>query len=247
VLDGWIAHAALFVGGLVAGVLNVLAGGGSFLTVPLLIEAGLPPTVANGTNRLGVVLQSLTAADAFRRHGVLETRWSLRAAVPALAGSVLGTLAALVVTDQAFRRILAAVMVAVTLWTLWKPHPGSGVRSRPPGWLLALGFFGIGIYGGFVQAGVGFLILALTTASGRDLVRGNAIKVLLVALFSALSLAIFAGHGMIAWAPGVSLAAGTVLGGRLGVRWTIVKGHAWLRGVVTVTVLAMAVRLLLFA
>jgi uncharacterized membrane protein YfcA len=243
---GWM-YAALFAGGAFAGVLNVLAGGGSFLTVPLLIEAGLPPTVANGTNRLGVMLQSLTAAHGFRRHGVLDARFALRAALPAGAGAIVGTWLALVISDQAFRRVLAFVMIGVTLWTLWQPHPGAGARRPTPTWLLAFGLFAVGVYGGFVQAGVGFLILALTTAAGFDLVRGNAIKVLLVALFTALSLAAFVWNGMVVWTPGLVLAAGLVVGGQVGVRLTILKGHAWVRGVVTVAVLVLAIRLLLTA
>lgn len=246
-LDGWWLYAALFAGGAFAGVLNVLAGGGSFLTVPLLIEAGLPPTIANGTNRLGVMLQSVTAAHGFHRHGVLDTRWAWRAALPAGAGALVGTWLALVISDHAFRRVLAFVMIGITLWTLWQPHPGAGVRGRAPRWLLAGGLFAAGVYGGFVQAGVGFLILALTTAAGFDLVRGNAIKVLLVALFTALSLAVFVWKGMVVWTPGLVLAAGTIAGGQVGVRLTILKGHAWVRGVVTVTVVLLALRLLLVA
>jgi len=246
-LDGWIGHVVLFAGGAVAGVLNVLAGGGSFLTVPLLIETGLPPTVANGTNRVGVLLQSATAAHAFRRHGVLDARWSLRAAAPALAGAALGTWLAIRISDDAFRRVLALLMVAITLWTLWQPRARGDGGRRAPRWLLALAFFGVGVYGGFVQAGVGFLILALTTATGFDLVRGNAVKVLLVALFSMLSLALFASADMVAWLPGLSLALGTVAGGLVGVRLTVLKGHAFVRAFVTIAVLVLAARLLLTA
>jgi uncharacterized membrane protein YfcA len=244
-LDGWLGYVALFVGGSVAGVLNVLAGGGSFLTVPILIEVGLAPTVANGTNRLGVVLQSLVAAQRFRRHGVLDARWSFRAAVPALIGAVAGTLLAMVISDAAFRRVLALFMVVITVWNLWTARPVDAGRGQAPRWLLAIGFFAVGVYGGFVQAGVGFLILVLTTLAGFDLVRGNAIKVLLVGLFSTLSLLLFASSSMVAWVPGLVLAAGTVTGGLLGVRLTVLKGHAWVRAFVTVAVVILAVRLLL--
>ena len=245
--DGGWMYAALFVGGAAAGMLNVLAGGGSFLTVPLLIEAGLPPTVANGTNRLAVVLQSVTAAHGFRRHGLLDVDWTWRAALPSGVGTLAGTWLALVVSDRGFRLVLAFVMIGITLWTLWQPHPGASVRGRLPGWLLPAGMFAVGVYGGFVQAGVGLLVLALTTAAGFDLVRGNAIKVTLVALFTGVSFAIFVWQGMVVWTPGLVLAAGTVAGGQLGVRLTILKGHRWLRGVVTVSVIALAIRLLLTA
>ena len=108
---------------------------------------------------------------------------------------------------------------------------------------LGAAFFLVGIYGGFIQAGVGFLILAVTTLAGLDLVRGNALKVFCVLLFTPVSLALFAWQGTIAWAEGLSLAVGTVLGGQLGVRMTVLKGHRWVKAVVTATVMIFAVRL----
>ncbi len=110
---------------------------------------------------------------------------------------------------------------------------------------LALGFFVIGLYGGFVQAGVGFFILAVTTMAGLDLVRGNAVKVLSVLIFTTVALGIFAWEGKVHWPLGLTLAAGNVLGGLLGVRLTVLKGHAWVKGVVTVAVLVFAVKLLI--
>lgn len=240
--EGWIGYVALFGCGLIAGTLNVIAGGGSFLTLPVLILLGLPPTTANGTNRVGILFQNVGAVWGFRRHGLLERGRAWRAAIPAAAGAIAGTAAALVIDDDAFRRLLAFLMVAVTLWTLWDPAKRIGAR-RVPDWALALGFFAVGVYGGFVQAGVGFLILALTTLAGYDLVRGNALKVLLVLVFTPLSLAMFAWDGKVDWGFGLALAAGTVLGGQVGVRLTVLKGHRWVRGVVTVAVIVLAVRL----
>ena len=241
----WTGYALLFLAGLTAGVLNVLAGGGSFLTLPILIFLGLPATVANGTNRVGILLQNVAATGSFHRKRVLDYRFTLRVAAPAVIGAAIGTLVALQTGEASFRRILATLMIAITLWTLW--NSGSRQREKQGGSgssaLMAAGFFLVGLYGGFVQAGVGFLILALTTMAGFDLVRGNAIKVLLVLLFTAVSLGIFAWNGKVAWVPGLVLAAGTVLGGLAGVRLTVLKGHAWIRGVVTLVIILMAVRL----
>jgi len=247
VLEPLVGPLVLFGVGLVAGTLNVLAGGGSFLTLPILILLGLPATAANGTNRVGILLQNVGAVWSFRRHGVLEGKWALRAAVPASVGAVLGTVVALWIDDDAFRRILAFLMVAVTLWTLWDPlsrrarERGESPRVSPL-WIGA-GFFVAGIYGGFVQAGVGFLILAVTTVAGFDLVRGNAIKVLCVLVFTAISLAMFAWAGQVRWWLGLALAVGNVAGGLIGVRLTVLKGHAWIRGVVTIAVIALAIEL----
>ncbi len=253
-MDDWIAYSLLFLAGSVAGVLSVVASGGSFLTLPLLIFMGLPPTVANGTNRVAILLQDIVAVWGFHRYQVLDWRAVLWAALPATLGSILGVWAALVIGDEAFKKILAGLMVGVTLLTLWNPLPSDagtasgqaapGIRSYSETVALALGFFGVGLYGGFVQAGVGFFILAVTTMAGLDLVRGNAVKVLSVTAFTIVALGIFAWQGKVDWPMGLALAAGTVLGGLLGVRLTVLKGHAWVKGVVAAAVIVVAVMLL---
>jgi uncharacterized membrane protein YfcA len=246
--QGGLLYMMLLGTGLVAGTLNVIAGGGSFLTLPILILMGLPATMANGTNRVGILLQNVAAVWSFRRHGLIERRWVVAAALPATGGAVAGTMGALWIGDEAFKRILAFLMIAVTLWTLWdplKPRAGNGaeVAARAGAGALAAGFFLAGIYGGFVQAGVGFLLLAASTLAGYDLVRGNAMKVLCVLVFTPVSLGLFAWQGQVAWLPGLALAVGSILGGLLGVRLTVLKGHRWLKAVVTVMVIALAVRL----
>lgn len=230
--------------GVVSGILNVLAGGGSFLTLPVLIFVGLPPTLANGTNRVGILLQNVQAVAGFERHRVLDWRFAVRAAVPGLAGAGLGTWAALHVGDEAFRRILALLMVVAALGALLNPRRPAAATARPRGGLaLGLGFFLVGLYGGFVQAGVGFLVLTLTSLAGLDLVRGNAVKVLFILLLTVLSLSIFAWASQVDWAMGLALGLGAALGAEIGVRLTVLKGHRWVRRVVMVTLVVFAVRL----
>lgn len=240
----------LFGSGLIAGALNVIAGGGSFLTLPLLMFLGLPAGMANGTNRVGIVLQNVAAVWSFERHRVLDWGSLWWAAAPATLGAALGTWGALLISDQAFKKVLALLMLTVSVWTLWSPHnrkqgshPEPAVRSRRHYLLTGVAFFGVGIYGGFVQAGVGFFILAVTSAVGLNLVRGNAVKVLTVLCFTVLSLALFAWQGKVDWLMGLTLAAGTILGGLVGARLTVLKGHRWVRGVVTVTIILFAVKL----
>ncbi|MFQ5747344.1 MAG: sulfite exporter TauE/SafE family protein [Gemmatimonadota bacterium] len=246
----WQTYSLLFAAGGVAGTLNVIAGGGSFLTIPLLIFLGLPATVANGTNRVGILLQNVGAVWGFHRHGLVRRRWIAGAALPATAGAVVGTLLAIRIGDRPFERILAILMVLAAAWTLWDPlgrrapHP-SGAEAGPgwPGWLPAAGFFGIGIYAGFVQAGAGFLFLGLTTLIGLDLVRGNALKVLAVLVLTPVALALFAAGGKVDWAMGLALGLGTAAGGQVGVHLTVLKGHAWVKRVVTAAILAFALKL----
>ncbi len=258
----WIEALALVAVGAASGALNVLAGGGSFLTLPLLIFLGLPPSVANGTNRVAILVQNMGAVWRFRRHGLLDPAWIPLAAGPAVAGAVLGTWAAIEIGDEAFRRVLAGLMVLATLWILWdplsrrRPAEGSSSPSRtsrsaapiePPRGgrraAFAGAFFAVGLYGGFVQAGIGFLLAAVATWAGLDLVRGNALKVLVVLLLTPVSLAIFAWSGRVDWLIGLPLAAGHLAGALAGVRWTVLKGHVWIKRFLTVTVIAFAIKL----
>lgn len=240
---------ALFVTGLVAGTLNAIAGGGSMLTLPVMIFLGLPPTVANGTNRVAVLTQSLGGTWSFARRGLVSGAW-VRLAVPAtLVGAVLGTLVALRLGDVAFQRVLAGILVVMAALMIWRPLTPSGGREAPlpdggKRTLLLAGFFMVGFYGGFIQAGAGFLILSLLATSGLDLVRSNAVKLAVVLAYTPLALFLFARSGSVDWLMGAVLAAGTFFGALLGVRLQILKGQRWVRGVVTAVIVVFAVRLL---
>ena len=231
--------------GFVASVVNIVAAGGSFLTLPVLILLGAPSVDANGTNRIGVIAQNASGVWGFHRHRVLDWPWALRATVPAVAGALVGAWLALDVDDRAFRRLLAVLMVGVTLWTLIDPLErirATVVRSPfSPG--VAASLFLTGVYGGFMQAGVGFLMVAITTGAGVDLLRGTAIKVFTIGALTVAAAAVFAWHGHVDWPSGMALAAGSLAGGAAGVRLAILKGSRWLRHVVTGTVVAFAVLL----
>jgi uncharacterized membrane protein YfcA len=215
--------------------------------LPLLIFLGLPAAEANGTNRLGVVAQNVAAVWGFHREGVLEWRYAIRVSLLPAAASVLGAWLALRVGDREFRRMLALLMVGLTLWTLLAPlitRGRAGEGGREPRPVLAFWMFlAAGFYGGFVQAGVGFLLLAATTLAGLDLVRGNAVKVFVVLLVTLVALGLFAWEGKVRWPEGLALGLGSIAGSLLGVRMAVVKGDQWLRGVVTVTILIFAVLL----
>lgn len=239
----------LFLVGLVAGALNVIAGGGSLLTLPVMIFLGLPPTVANGTNRFAILVQNVGASWSFHRRKLISKEWLFFAIPPALVGVVLGTLAAVRIGDLAFQRTLAVVLVCAAVWSVWRPikPPAEGEEPPPSGskkLIFAFCFFLVGVYGGFIQAGVGFIVLAVTSAGGLNLIRGNAVKVPLILAFTVLALALFAWNGLVDWAMAVAMAGGNLLGALAGVRMQILKGHRWIRNVVTVTTVIFAIRLL---
>ena len=164
-----------------------------------------------------------------------------------MAGSALGVPAAILAGYDAFKRILAIFMIIVSLWTITDPLKkfprleNSGEINKTAA---VIGFFFCGFISGFVQAGVGFFILALTTLLGLDLVRGNALKVTVILGAMILSLSLYAWQGMVLPVPGLVLAGGTILGSQIGVKLTIIKGHKWVKGVVTVMVIIFAIKLL---
>ena len=247
----FITSLLLFLVGLVAGTLNVIAGGGSLLTLPVMIFLGLPPTVANGTNRVAILIQNIGASWSFHSRGMISKEWLLVAVPPAMVGAILGAFVAVHIGDLAFQRILAVVLVAVAAWSIWRPLgslPEHGSPKPPTGarrWGFVAVFFLIGVYGGFIQAGIGFLLLAASSAAGLNLIRGNALKVTVVLGLTSVALVMFVWSGKVDWAMGLALAAGNFIGGLAGVHLQVLKGHKWVRNVITVTIILFALRLLL--
>lgn len=240
---------ALVLVGIVAGFLNILAGGGSLLTLPLLIFFGLPAAVANGTNRIAIFCQNIFAIAGFKKQGVFPIQLALICTPPALLGSYLGANLAINIDEALFRKLLAIIMLGVLLFTALDPMKKWRQEQREPMSLgrlavLLTSFFFIGIYGGFVQAGVGFLIITGLLVHGLDLVRINAVKVLVIFAFTTVALAVFVYHGQIDYGLGVALAAGNSIGGWCASHLAVKKGHEWIKRFVTLTVLVFALRLL---
>ncbi len=241
-----LAFLLLAAAGTAAGFFNVVAGGGSLLTMPALILLGFPSAVANGSNRVAVMGQSISSVLTFRRKGYKEIALSIRFAVPAALGALVGSMAAVRVPDDIFRKLLSAVMILASAASFLRR---SGEESSPcegprHGLLLSIAFSLIGFYGGFIQAGVGFLIIAALHGLGRlPLVRTNVIKVFVVGVYTIPSLIVFVAEGKVAWLPAAVLTAGHAAGGWLGTHFTVRAGDMWIRVVLAAAVLAMALKL----
>ena len=231
--------------GLIAGSLNTLAGGGSMLSVPLLVALGLPGDLANGTNRIGIFFQSSVAAWRFRRGGIpgLAQAWPLL--VPVALGSVIGAVMASRLASGDFERIFGVVMIALLIPIFRKPRKPEA--APPPPWPLGVQaglFFLIGLYGGFIQAGVGLLLMLALHRTGYDLVRVNSMKVIVVGVLTALAIPVFILKGQVAWAPAACLTVGFALGGAVGARWALIGGERLIRIALVLAVLALAGRML---
>ncbi len=242
-------HVVLLFGtGIAAGFLNTVAFGGSLLALPMLIFLGLESAVANGTNRVAIFFQNFSAIMGFRRKGVSDFSYSIVLAVPAVIGAVIGATIAVDIKDSVFNLILAVVMIVMLVLTLLNPTERLKDRIESGGKhskiIPIVVFFFIGIYGGFIQAGVGLLIItALRLLTGMDLVRTNAIKVFVIFFYTVVALGIFIMEGKVNWYLGPTLAVGNACGAWLGSHWAVEKGDKWIKVMLIVAVIAFAIRL----
>jgi uncharacterized membrane protein YfcA len=230
-------------GGLLAGAINSIAGGASLLTVPLLVLAGVPGNAANGTNRLGVITSSATAALEFRRKGVSDMRKVVSVLAPVVLGSLVGSLLVSQLSDTAFERAFGFLMVPILILSVRKPKPKAGGGTWPA-WLSAVIFFLIGTYGGAFQAGIGLLLIVALSRSGLDLVVANSVKVLVNLAVSLTAIVVFLTQGFFDLVPAVILAIGFAIGGALGANISVRGGEKVIRPVMIAAVLAFSGRLL---
>jgi len=233
-------------GGL-SGFINILAGGGSLLTLPFLIFMGLPVPLANGTNRVAILVQNIPAIFNFHKFDVIPHGAILVTTAPSIVGAIIGAQLAVDIDELLFKRVLAIIMVLVMAFSFSKNKPASptghiriSARSK---WGLGISFFFVGIYGGFIQAGLGFFIITILTIAGYDLVRTNALKILVVLVYTPFALAIFMFNGQVDWPKGIVLSAGSAVGAWLSSRVAVKKGHNFIRWFVLVTVIVFAIQL----
>ncbi|QDT44822.1 hypothetical protein Pan241w_49380 [Gimesia alba] len=251
--------------GILAGILNVLAGGGSLIVMPTMVFLGIPGAVANGTIRIAILGQNLTAIAGFRHKGFSDFRLSFSLALCALPGAFLGAFLGSKLNNTWFNRVLAIVMLGVLVWMILskrkkKATPDtpeatssaeSDSNSQPPaihhentltGHLLMVL---AGFYGGFIQAGIGFILIAIMNGAMKiDLLRTNMHKVFIVAMYTLAAIGIFAWQGKIDWVTGFILMLGMSAGGWIGSNLAVKKGESFIRAVLYTAIVCMSIKLL---
>ncbi|GAB4521838.1 MAG: sulfite exporter TauE/SafE family protein [Haliangiales bacterium] len=243
-VDALLFYVVLALAGVASGFINTMAGGGSMLTLPALMLLGLPADVANGSNRLSVVSQSVAGVLSFRRRGRLDTGALLPVVAPTTLGAVVGAATATQIPAQLLEYILLGTMmtmaVVITLVPKALVAPTDATPASGRGRILGMvGLFAAGLYGGFIQAGVGFLLLAALGGLMRyDLARANALKLACVAVYGVAALGIFIAADQVAWVPAAVLAVATIIGSLIGVRFTLGVSQSVLRWIVLACVLA---------
>lgn len=235
--------------GIAAGFFNVVAAGGSLLTIPLLIFMGLPPTVANGSNRVAVLFQNVMATSRYQKKKLIPFPFSIYPAISATIGSLVGAKLVFHLNEEVFQHVLAVVMAVVAFTLLVKP-PKTYDVARLTGkhkWLSFVAFFFVGLYGGFLHAGIGvFMLLALTGINHLSLTNANAVKIFVALVYISVSLLVYLFNGAINWHYGLILAVGNTTGGWLGTHVVVKKGDKWIRIILIVVVIAMSIKLWLF-
>ena len=242
----------LIVVGFIAGTINTIAGGGSLLTLPVLIFMGLPPGVANGTNRIAIVIQMLVGSAGFKSKGLTTFPFSIYLGISALAGSLIGAKIAVDIKGDTFNKILSFVMVAVVLIIVLKPKlKTKDIIERTTGkhlWIGCIAFFFFGIYGGFINAGLGFiLILFLHYFNRLSLVKSNATKAVVIIIYMSGALAVFILNDKVNWSMGLTMAIGTSLGAWFTSRYSVKKGDGFVKIFLVVVVGIMAIKLWFFS
>ncbi len=233
--------------GFVVGVINTLAGGGSLLSLPLLIFLGLPPNVANGTNRVAIFIQNIFGTAGYKSKGIHTYPFNVYFGIAALFGALIGAKIAVDIKGDLFNKILAVIMLFVLFFILKKPKDIVLIKERLYGkhfWFSLAVFFFIGIYGGFIQAGTGFLILlALNSINKLSLLKSNATKTVVVLIYTLSALFTFAYYGKVNWEYGLFLALGSAAGAWFSSRWSVNKGEPIIRIFLIIVVVFMSLRL----
>lgn len=243
----WYEYPLIILVGFIAAFLNTVGGGGSLFSVPILTFIGLPITMANATSRVAILFQNIFAVGGFRSKGIeLPWPYAIYLGLASLGGGVLGSLLASTMSDAVFKKIFVVVMIFSVGLVLFDPFKSKG-DEKLSGKHQMIGtflFLFIGVYGGFVQAGIGFLVIAvLSLVNNLSLVKSNYVKVFAAIVYTGVSVMVFAWQDKIDWFTGLILAIGHALGGWYASRWSVKAGEVWIKRVMVVSVIAMAIAL----
>lgn len=231
----------LIFSGVFVGFINTLAGGGTIISLSLFMFMGLPADVANGTNRIAVCFQNLTSTISFHQQKLLDKRKALLLAIPTIIGSIIGAQLSVTINEDTFRKAIGVVMLMMIYFLIVDPDKWikgqATLQEKKISWIQLLSFFAIGIYGGFVQVGVGYFLLAgIVLGAGYDLVRANAIKVLIVLLYTSFAMIVFVLNDKVYWQYGLVHSIGNVTGAFIASRYAFRWGASFIRWFIVIII-----------
>jgi len=244
----WVSIIILICSGLLVGFINTLAGGGTVISLSVFMFFGLPPLVANGTNRIAIIFQNATAAAYFQKNKLIDWHKIFHFAVPVVLGSLTGAAIAGLISNKLFLYIFAAVVILFGITMIFNPdrfiyERTDLVKRKVSVWQYLI-YFLIGIYGGFVHVGIGYLFLAiLVLGNGYDLLKANVIKCVLILFYVPFSLLIYSMQDNVCWSFGLIHAIGNIIGAWLAARLAIKKGAPFIRYIVMVLIVIVILQL----
>ncbi len=231
----------IILAGIVVGFINTLSGGGSVISLSLLLILGLPANIANGTNRISIFFQTLSSVGSFTRQKMFDNLKPVWLSIPATIGAILGAYLAVDVNTRVIEIAMAVAMVIMLFFLFYKPD--KWLKENPvmlsgkiKWWQLVI-FFVVGFYGGFIQVGVGyFLLMSLVLGVGYDLVKANAVKNLIVFFYAIFALLVFVIDGKVNYLYGLILSAGSIIGALIASHLAVKKGAGFIRAVIVASV-----------
>ena len=241
-------YPAFFLLGAVVSLINSIAGGGSTLSLPIMIFLGMPATVANGTNRIGLIIGNISSVANLARHGYLNKKIFFQLLIPTAIGASIGVCFLVRIGDKAFQALLAVVICLVVVMSRLRKDIFGKPPATPPEkltWKGALGFIAVAIYGCIVQVGVGFVqIFSLTRYTGLDPIHVNALKNALTTVFLFMSTIALGIAGKIDWPIAIIMAVGAWFGGYCGSFLQRKKGNKFIENFISVCSIALAIYLI---
>lgn len=251
-MEHWYYYVLLVVVGIIVGIINTMSGGGSLLTLPVLIFVGLPSNVANGTNRIAIFIQSIFNIAGYKsKNAIDKSKFPIYLSISATIGALIGSKLAIDIKGELFNKILAVVMITIVGFMIFRPKQNfHQLADRVTGKYLKfsiLAFFFVGIYGGFIQAGTGiFILLILSSINHLTLIKSNIIKVIVMFIYTSAALLMFGLNLKLDWIAGLTLASGQAAGGWFTSRWSVNKGDGIVKVFLIIMVTAMAIKLWFF-
>ncbi len=242
----------LVAGGAICGIVNVVGGGGSLFALPVLLAMGLPAGTANGTNRLSIFLQDVTAMVSFRKRKEMPVREASKLIAPVVLGAIVGSLVAAVCLTELLMNIVLLIIILFMIGVMWwKPDAWlrtkklkNDMRLGTVNWIL---FLLAGFYGGFIQAGFTWLVMALLVLrAGNDMISSDAVKMFLNMIITPFTMVIFWYYHQIDWLYGGVMGLGGILGGWLGVRFVSSWSPALIRKILLGLLIVSALYVILF-
>ncbi len=247
-LFSWQIISLLILAGFLTGIVNTFAGSGTVISYSLFMFLGAPVSIANGTVRMGVVLQTLAAAINFKKNNVLDVKKGILLGIAITLGSIAGAEIAISIDKDVFEKIVGAMMVVMLFFVIYKPErwlaEQKEIAKENPKWYHYIIYFLIGIYGGFIHIGVGiFLLAALVLVSGYDLVKANALKIFTVFLYSPFVLVVFILHDQVDYAMAIFSSIGNLIGGIIASHYAMRKGANFIRIILIIVIIVFSASL----